>query len=128
MEVSDQIIKVLDEIGKKFGLAIDWTQNNITPYIQDLGQRIVKYEIFTSIAWIVIWSIVILSMVLIMIFLHKKTKGTNNYETVFYTGFLFAIIFILAITGIGEQTFDIIKALTLPETIWMDYLQQYLPK
>ena len=48
MEVSDQIIKVLDEVGKRFGLAIDWTQQNIVPYLQELSHKIINYEIWTS--------------------------------------------------------------------------------
>jgi len=35
MEVSDQIIKVLDNLGQKFGVAVDWTQSNIMRYKND---------------------------------------------------------------------------------------------
>ena len=34
MEIANNYITVLDEIGSKFGLAIDWTQQNVQPYIQ----------------------------------------------------------------------------------------------
>ncbi|NYC91919.1 hypothetical protein [Clostridium beijerinckii] len=66
MEVSDQIIKVLDNLGQKFGLAVDWTQSNIMPYIQQLGQRIVNYELWTSVVWIIL-SLILLVVSLIFL-------------------------------------------------------------
>lgn len=29
--MSENIIKVLDELGKRFGIAIDWSSENVTP-------------------------------------------------------------------------------------------------
>ena len=34
MELANNYITILDEVGKKFGLVIDWTQQNIPPYIK----------------------------------------------------------------------------------------------
>lgn len=34
--MNDEIIKVFDYIGDKLGIVIDWTQQNIQPYLQDL--------------------------------------------------------------------------------------------
>ena len=31
MEISQQVIKVLDAVCDKFGIAIDWTSNNVIP-------------------------------------------------------------------------------------------------
>lgn len=47
--MSDEIIKVLDALAEKFGIAVDWTRQNIQPYIEDLCHRIVGYELTTSI-------------------------------------------------------------------------------
>ena len=77
MEVSDQIIKVLDEVGKRFGLAIDWTQQNVVPYIEQLGQRIVNYELWTSVVWIVIMTILLISSIFI---LKKSIKNISSYD------------------------------------------------
>ena len=56
MQVSDQIIQVLDAVCKKMGVAIDWTldwtQSTIIPYVQQLMGKIVAYELWTSIVWI----------------------------------------------------------------------------
>lgn len=44
MSFSNELIKILDDLGKRFGIAIDWTKQNVMPYIEDLGKRIIKYE------------------------------------------------------------------------------------
>ena len=31
--MSDEIIKVIDELGKRFGIVIDWSSENVLPYI-----------------------------------------------------------------------------------------------
>lgn len=39
MSMSEQVISVIDVICDKFGIAIDWTSENILPYIQELFQK-----------------------------------------------------------------------------------------
>ena len=46
--MSENIIKVLDELGKRFGIAIDWSSENVTPYLQSLMSRFITNEIITS--------------------------------------------------------------------------------
>ena len=54
MEISEQVIKVLDAVCDKFGIAIDWTSNNVIPYIEHLGNKIIAYDICMSIMWLII--------------------------------------------------------------------------
>ena len=54
MSFSSQFIEVLDALCAKFGIVIDWTSQNVMPYLTDLATRLVSYEIWTSAAWIVI--------------------------------------------------------------------------
>lgn len=35
--MSEDIIKVLDNLAQKFGIAIDWTSQNAMPYLEDLA-------------------------------------------------------------------------------------------
>lgn len=53
MQVSDQIIKVLDNLCEKFGLAIDWTSETVLPYVSTLMTHLISYEIWSSVANIV---------------------------------------------------------------------------
>ena len=35
---SEQIIEVLNALCEKFGIAIDWTAENVMPYLTDLAE------------------------------------------------------------------------------------------
>ena len=48
MTVSEQIIQVIDELCKRFGIVVDWTSENIIPCISILFEKLIKYEIITS--------------------------------------------------------------------------------
>lgn len=43
--MSDQVIKILEYMGEKIGVAIDWTQENVLPYAEDLVRRFITYNI-----------------------------------------------------------------------------------
>ena len=48
MSVSSEVIEILDYLGDKLGIAIDWTNENIIPYLQVLINKFIKWEISTS--------------------------------------------------------------------------------
>ena len=56
MKVSKEIIEVLDYIGEKIGVTIDWTSDNVIPYVKELCEKFIAWEISTSYAWITIAS------------------------------------------------------------------------
>lgn len=56
--MSEEIIKVLDNLCEKFGIAIDWTSQNVVPYLKELVGRFINYEVVTSIFWIIVGVIV----------------------------------------------------------------------
>lgn len=57
MSFNSQFIEVLDALCEKFGIVIDWTSQNVMPYLTDLATRFISYEIWTSAAWIVILGV-----------------------------------------------------------------------
>ena len=78
MTVSSEIIEVLDYLGEKFGIAIDWTSNNVLPYLQTLADKFIKWEISTSIVWIVIAAFIMVGMIVLTNFkgFHKINEET----------------------------------------------------
>lgn len=52
--MSEEIIKVLDNLAERFGVAVDWTSINVIPYLQELCSKYITYEIATSVTWLVI--------------------------------------------------------------------------
>jgi len=122
LKVSEQIIQVLDALCDKLGIAIDWTAQNVIPYVEELCARYIRYEIVTSIVWIA-FAFILFGLTIylyIQISKHKEWGieqysygGDNIGRVLIYVGMfvLSAIIGIIIMT----QVFDIVTCLTLPE-------------
>ena len=139
MEVSEQVIKVLDAVCDKFGIAIDWTSNNVIPYIQELGNKIITYDICNSIMWLVIGSAISLTIaILIKKFLNKKKlEAKERMNDYYYTdGSLdegawccYAMIIVLIIIAIiltASNIQDIIQDVVFPEKTIIEFITQYI--
>ena len=130
MEFSQEIITVLDYVCNKFGLTIDWTSENIIPYLQDLSTKYLSYEVYTSIAWMVIMIAVTMIVAIALSALHKKANEDNwdfdcspasAFAVVFWVAFPIMVFTIICV--ICTQVFDIIECYTLPEKVILEYLQ-----
>ena len=119
MSFSSQFIEVLDALCDKIGIAIDWTSQNVMPYVTDLAARIIAYEIWTSAAWIVIMAIVFLIA-------WKMTKNmckADDPDSEWFLGWAIRIAVGLFCFGeIGFEVFDIIEAVALPEKTLYDFI------
>ena len=137
MEMSEQIIKVLDSVCEKFGIAIDWTSNNVLPYIQQLGDKIVKYDLCISIMWLVIGCIPLTIAIFIKKFLNQKkleakessndyyfTDGSLNGAEDYY--FIIGILLVVAIVIDIYNIQSIIQDITFPEKTIIEFIKLYL--
>lgn len=125
--MSNEIIKVLDNLSKRFGIAIDWSSANIMPYLQDLMARIVKYETYTSIAWLVLGAIILL---IGLYFIRKAIKFLKSEEPdseIFFVVYMIITIFSLMAgpSIIFTQVDDIIEINTIPEKYIIEQIQYY---
>ena len=123
MTVSSEIIEVLDYLGEKFGIAIDWTSNNVLPYLQTLADKFIKWEISTSIVWIVIAVFVIMGMIILI-----NLKGVREINEETY-GMLWVPIIVLIIISfmiICVQIFDIVECNVFPEKALYDFIKVML--
>lgn len=78
--MSEEIIKVLDELGKRFGVVIDWSNQNIVPYLQELLKRFICYQNITAGIWIIISVAIIIGGVIMLKFLNKWKKS-DDYDS-----------------------------------------------
>ena len=124
--MSEEVIKILDALAEKFGLAIDWTSANVLPYLQQLCGKYVTYEIATSVVWILIG--------ICLLFIGKYVIGKAKYcwEKYKYSDYDFGAISLGVLAGcaivggivvILYQTFDIVTCITFPEKIIIEELQ-----
>lgn len=130
MEFSQEVITVLDYLCKKFGLTIDWTSENIIPYLQDLSTKYISYEVSISIAWMVIIPAITMLIAIILSILHKKANEDNwnfDYSPASIFAVMFWVVFgLMTCVSIGvicTQVFDIIECCTIPEKVILEYLQ-----
>jgi hypothetical protein len=130
MKFSEEILTVLDYLGHKFGIAIDWTSENVMPYLQDLASRYIKYEVFTSIAWIALFVVIIILAGFIWTIsgiVSAKCVNNDIAQAICYMSMaVFWIAFALCIIVGMTQVYDIIECYTLPEKVILEYLKTLL--
>ncbi len=115
--MSNEIIKVLDHLCDKFDIAIDWSSNNVMPYLQDLMVRITKYVIYTNILWLVISILIIGATVFALVKIIKVAR-----ESMYDWDFIIAIssligsiiIIVFFLTGMYACQ-NLIEVNTVPE-------------
>ena len=129
--MSEEIIKVIDELGKRFGIVIDWSNQNIIPYLQELLKRFICYRNITACAWIIISIAMAISGVVMFKFLNKWRKS-ENYDSDYYgddetlaaVGYIFSICIIaLGIGLIIGNILGITKNICMPEMVVYEYIK-----
>ena len=125
--MSEEIIKVLDELGKRFGIVIDWSNQNIIPYLQELLKRFICYRNITACVWIIISIAITISGVVMFRSLNKWRKSDDyddcDDDMLALLGYIFSV-FITAL-GIGliiGNVFGIIKNVCMPEMAIYEYI------
>lgn len=121
MQLSNEIITILEYLCDKLGIAVDWTSQNILPYLQQLTEKFIRWEMCTSIAWIVIAAVVIL-VALTFLIIDSASYGAidDGILTVF------VIIAAIGLIIIGCQVFDIIECNVFPEKVLYDYISNQI--
>lgn len=129
VDVSNEVVEVLEALGEKLGVAIDWSSKNMLPYAQELCQKYITWEICTSIVWIVIGIIFLLAPFIVI---GKKTIKALNSDSLGDKE-IFPMIFLFeAGLGVGfaflcgHQVFDIVKGITFPELMLYEYAKTIL--
>lgn len=127
--MSEEVIKILDALAEKFGLAIDWTSANVLPYLQQLCGKYVTYEIATS----VVWMLIGICLLFVGKYVIEKAKYCwKKYKKKRYSDYDFGAILLGVLAGcaiiggivvILYQTFDIVTCITFPEKIIIEELQ-----
>ena len=127
--MSKEVIKILDTFAEKFGIAIDWTSVNVLPYLQQLYDKCVMYEIVTSVIWILLGICLLFVgkyLIRMMKYCWKKYKEdwASDCDIIAIGLGVFAGLAIVGgIIIILCQIFDIVTCITFPEKIIIRELQ-----
>jgi hypothetical protein len=128
METTNKVVEVIDALCEKFGIAVDWTSNNVLPYVTELMGRFIKLEIATSIFWMCFVPMLTLIIFFVTKHFHKKAVEVewDDDEPACWVAFIgwmvFVALTIASIIVIGVQLYDIIECVTMPEKVIIDYL------
>lgn len=95
--MSEEIIKVLDELGKRLGIAIDWSNQNVIPYLQELMGRFISFRNAQAIIWIFI-SLIAIGLGVFGLVKLIKWRKSDKYDTSCISDD--GLIFVLSITGV----------------------------
>ena len=129
--MSDEIIKILDALAEKFGIMVDWSQQNIQPYLQDLMHRVIQYNLATGVIW-VIFYISIMAICLFVIKKNNKKFRFDKYGCIegSFSSLIYVIVsYILLITFVILLPFEIeniCQCVFLPEKIIINEIQSIL--
>lgn len=134
MQVSDQIIEVLNYLGEKLGVTIDWTSENVLPYVQTLCGKYINWEIATSVVWIVIGIALILLVIPTSRYAKKcfnKYIKINNTSSYYDLGAILlcilCVLFIIAgVPMIISQFLDVMKCIYIPELKIYEYVKSLM--
>lgn len=136
MNISDQIIAIINDLCEKLGFAIDWSAENILPKIEILCTKYINYEIATSIFWIALWlGITGLFWLITGILWRRESKLPErdrwDYDSFHSFGTVAMIViscFISFVTlcVVGVQVYDIVEAKVFPEKVIYDYISREL--
>ena len=134
--MTDEIIKLLDELAKRFGIVIDWTSENVMPYLEDLFNRFITYHIVVDIFWIIL----LFAMIWFDVWFVKKSYQMygEDRDNIFFETFhlsgrdatplwiatsVIVIIVSLVTTILGVfALLEIPKLLFIPEVFMIDWL------
>lgn len=123
---NNQLVELLKELANQMGIAVDWTSQNIRPYIVDIMGRLARYEIFTSVIWILFFVIVILISLKLLKMSYKKSKDEEDYwdeDLVCFNAFVLGGVILFASICIIAQCYDIGKSIYTPEILLIEQLK-----
>lgn len=142
--MSEEIIKVLNYIGEKLSVAIDWTAENVWPQVMDILERFRILKITSNCLWLVI--LIVAAIILIKLWTncikaHKtcidngcsnfwwayvRRSGSADMEGTF--GLIMLSVFggIPVAIGIPCVISNILRWLLVPEIKYLEMLKTYI--
>lgn len=122
---SSQIIDIINALCDKFGIAIDWTSENIMPKIQHLVGEYCQYETATSWMWIIVFSS-LFALFLIVTIIAFACDADSDLGTALCI--ITVILLIVDVCVVCTQSQDILACKYFPEKAALDYIKDIAAK
>ena len=141
------IIETLDYLFEKFGIAVDWTTENVMPYVEQLAEKIVTYKIVTDsiLVGVSIIAIIICCICAKTLYTNYQQCVTKKETNLFWeyekrmwgedfdlTSFGFVcsifapIVFVVAFIVFACSLAGLIKWIFIPELQLVEYVSNFV--
>ena len=135
------LCNVIDKIAEKIGVAIDWSSENVMPYIQDIMQRYRTMNIVNNIIVMTVCAIIITICVIVAVKIKKGIiNGLQNTESSIWfdadydmtstfsaaTGMIIAISFLLSVIVLCYALGELVEWLYVPEVKLLGVLKGFM--
>lgn len=129
--MDNKVIEVLDYLGEKFGIAVDWTAENVWPQVTEFMGRYATYEIARSIVWIVIGLITIIASICLWRTMYKSYKKKDGFwywtnEATVVVSIITVIASVVFVCTIEDSIFKIIEWTIIPEMKFVEVISGLL--
>lgn len=132
MNISEKIIEVLEYFADKVGIAINWTSDNILPYVQQILAKYQAYAIVENAIWIAICTIGIVGCIICgkKVYAHHLKVQDDCYadDDIFLIITIPAIVgvSIISIIGFICATMSLVRWCIVPEFQFLDMITGHL--
>ena len=126
MNLSEQIIEILNHLADKVGLTVDWTSKNVFPYIQEVMAR---YRLYSIINCSVLFILGIIFLI-ISVYLIKKIRiqwnddATNVINPLLIIGII--IVFPLGLYLSIHNVSLILQWCIIPEVPFLEMIKEFI--
>ena len=136
--MADQIIQVIEALCEKFGIVIDWSAKSLVPVITELANRYANYVLFTNIAYIAIYIVLVIVGIKFSKWASGKAKEhggfsewayNDEFTSIMFTVFLIMYIIVMVVYSLVMTVCIIpetIQAITIPEILFAYKVMSYL--
>lgn len=139
--MDEELCNIIDKIAEKIGIAIDWSSENVMPYIQDIMQRYRTMNIVNNIIVTTVCAIIITICVIVAV---KITKGIinglqNTESSIWFdadfdmvstfsiaTGTIIAFSFVISVIVLCGATGELMGWLYVPEVKLLEALKGFM--
>lgn len=132
---TNTIIDMLKQLSASLNIAIDWSAENIVPYIQNLITRVGQYQFYYSTVILVvsiIGFIIGLCLLIKTCYNFKEKEFFDLYDFCEGANWIVAlaagIIFVMSLICIPTSINDIMEAKYLPEIATVKYIQKQIER
>lgn len=142
--MNQEIINVLNYLGEKLGIAIDWTSENVWPQVMDILGRYRLFKLVSTGFWLIMEVVMVFGTFLILKRMTKdymkiKADQENNfwwrrrYGDNELTGFGWALLIIslllgvISVISISIDIGEMFKWFIVPEIKYLEMLKGLMP-